>query len=74
MKARIYFGVGGLETRKPGEDHDMVADMKELERVLKLRRYPGLRTTSEVFNGENHLTVAPRLITGGLKWVLPPLK
>jgi hypothetical protein len=27
-----------------------------------------------VFDGEDHLSVAPRIITGGLKWVLPPLK
>jgi predicted alpha/beta superfamily hydrolase len=74
LKAKLYFGVGGLETRKPGEDHDMVADMKQLERVLKSRRYPGLRTESHVFNGEDHLTVAPRIITGGLMSVLPPLK
>jgi len=74
LKAKVYFGVGGLETRKPGDDHDMVADMKQLERVLKSRRYPGLRTESQVFNDEDHLTVAPRIITGGLKWVLPPLK
>jgi predicted alpha/beta superfamily hydrolase len=74
LTAKVYLAVGGLERRKPGSDHDMVDDMKQLERALKSRHYPGLRIESRVFDGEDHLSVAPRIITGGLKWVLPPLK
>jgi predicted alpha/beta superfamily hydrolase len=71
LKARVYFGVGGLETKQP---HDMVADLKQFESLLKSRRYPGLQMESRVFADEDHLSVGPGITTGGLKWVLPPLK
>lgn len=74
LKAKVYFAAGGLETLKPGSSTDMVADMKQLERILKSRHYPGLRVQSRVFDDEDHLSVAPRIITGGLKWMLPPAK
>ena len=76
LKAQVYFGIGQLEGRKPGDSDkdDMVADMKQLESVLKSRRYPGLRIESRVFADEDHLTVAPHIITRGLKWMLPPVK
>jgi predicted alpha/beta superfamily hydrolase len=74
LKAGVFFGVGGLEVKKPGTSVDTVADMQELERVLKSHRYPGLRTASRVFDEEDHLSVAPRIITSGLKWALPPVK
>lgn len=72
LKARIYFGVGGLETVGPGNRNDMVADMRLFEKLLASRHYPGLRMESRVFAGEDHLSVAPAIITRGLKWVLPP--
>jgi predicted alpha/beta superfamily hydrolase len=71
LKARIYFGVGGLETGSPD---NMVADLKQFESLLKSRRYPGLQIESRVFADEDHLTVAPGLITRGLKWTLPGKK
>lgn len=74
MKAKVYFAAGGLESPRFGKSVDMVADMTQLERLLKSRRYPGLRVQSRVFEDEDHLTVAPRIITGGLKWTLPPAK
>lgn len=67
VKARVYFGVGGDET---GEV-DMVADMKQFAAQLKSRRYPGMQVESRVFADEDHLTVAPGIITRGLKWTLP---
>jgi predicted alpha/beta superfamily hydrolase len=71
LKARIYFGVGGLETGSPD---NMVADLKQFAALLKSRRYPGLQIESRVFAEEDHLTVAPGLITRGLKWTLPGKK
>jgi hypothetical protein len=71
LKARIYFGVGGLETSSPD---NMVADLKQFEALLKGRRYPGLQLESRVFADEDHLTVAPGIITRGLKWTLPGRK
>jgi predicted alpha/beta superfamily hydrolase len=76
LKARIYLGVGQLEQRRAGDSdsEDMVGDMKQLETILKSRRYPGLRIESRVFADEDHFTVAPHIITRGLKWLLPPAK
>lgn len=73
LKARVFFGVGGLErpSRAVPDDDDMVGDMQRFESTLKSRRYPGLSVDSRVFEGEDHLTVAPRIITAGLKWALP---
>ena len=72
LKARVYFGVGGLERLKPGNQNDMVGDMQQFEKLLTAHHYPGLRTTSHVFKDEDHLSVAPGIITRGLKWTLPP--
>jgi predicted alpha/beta superfamily hydrolase len=74
LKAKVYLAAGGLETPKPGSRTDMVADTKQLESLLKSRHYPGLRVQNRVFDEEDHLSVAPRIITGGLKWMLPPTK
>lgn len=69
LKANVFFAVGGLETGK-GKD-DMVGDMKQFETLLKSRRYPNLHTQSKVLADEDHLSVAPMIMTRGLKWALP---
>lgn len=74
LKAKVYLGVGGLEVARPGDSDDMVADMKQFEKLLKSRRYPGLTIQSRVFADEDHFTVAPGIATRGLKWLLPPSK
>ena len=71
LKARVYFGVGALET---GPEENMVADLKQFEALLRSRHYPGLQLESRVFADEDHLTLAPGLITRGLKWTLPGKK
>ncbi|WP_426102754.1 alpha/beta hydrolase [Massilia sp. TSP1-1-2] len=71
LKARLYFGVGSLET---GPEENMVADLKQFQALLKARHYPGLQIESRVFADEDHLTLAPGLITRGLKWTLPGKK
>ncbi|TFW32325.1 alpha/beta hydrolase [Massilia horti] len=73
LKARVYLGVGGLErpTRTHPSDDDMVGGMLRFQSTLKSRHYPGLAMDSRVFESEDHLTVAPRIITAGLKWALP---
>jgi predicted alpha/beta superfamily hydrolase len=70
LKANVFFAVGGLETGK-GED-DMVGDLKRFTAALTARRYPGLRVASTVLADEDHLSVAPLIMTRGLKWALPP--
>ena len=59
VKARVYFGVGALET---GPEENMVADLKQFEGLLKSRHYPGLTFESRVFADGGHLTLAPGLI------------
>ncbi|MDN3918758.1 hypothetical protein [Roseateles violae] len=49
----------------------MVADMRRFERLLKSRRYPGLRLRAEVIAGEDHLSVNPVALTRALKWAFP---
>jgi predicted alpha/beta superfamily hydrolase len=76
LKAQVYFGVGQLEGRKPGDSDkdDMVGDLKEFENLLKSRHYPNLKIQSRVFADDDHFTVAPNIMTRGLKWMLPPRK
>jgi predicted alpha/beta superfamily hydrolase len=69
LKANIFFAVGGLETGE-GEDN-MVGNLKQFEASLKSRRYPGLHIQSKVLADEDHLSVAPMIMTRGLKWALP---
>ena len=79
LRARVYVGAGELEGRAPpghardprySKDVDMVADAQAFSRTLAARRYPGLRLRTDVIAGENHLSVAPALITRGLLWTL----
>jgi predicted alpha/beta superfamily hydrolase len=75
LKANVYFAVGGFETLRPGprynKDDDMVRDMRDFMRALRSRHYPNLRMEGEVIRDEDHLTVAPIIITHGLRWALP---
>lgn len=74
LKARVFFAVGGDEVPTPNDKsrNDMVGDLKRFEAILRSRHYPGLRVHSRVFDNEDHLTVAPAILTHGLKWTLPP--
>ena len=79
LRARVYLGAGEFEALSPkgrphdpryNTDRDMVADTQAFARVLASRRYPGLKVRSDVIAGEDHLTVAPALMTRGLIWTL----
>lgn len=74
LPASVYFGIGGRETLAPGkkrarseDDADMVADLREFERQLKAHRYPNLKTGLTVFEGEDHASVFPFVLTRGLR-------
>ena len=74
LPASVYFGIGARETLAPGatrsrleEEADMVADLKEFDAALASRRYPGLKTRVEVFDGEDHASVFPFVFTRGLR-------
>ncbi len=79
LPARVYIGAGQFEAPQPrgkpqdpryATDGDMVGDTRDFARALASRRYPGLKLRDDVIAGEDHLTVAPALITRGLMWTL----
>jgi predicted alpha/beta superfamily hydrolase len=79
LAARVYLGAGEFETLAPkgrprdpryNTDEDMVGATQAFARALASHRYPGLKLRTEVVAGEDHLTVAPALITRGLLWTL----
>lgn len=79
LRARVYLGAGEYEALSPKDrphdaryntDQDMVADTQAFARALAAHHYPGLKVRSDVIAGEDHLTVAPVLITRGLLWTL----
>lgn len=76
LKANVYLYVGAYEALRKGDRRynqtvDMVADNRALEATLQSRKYPSLKLKSVVLNDEDHLTVAPRGFTQGLKYLLP---
>ncbi|ESQ86844.1 alpha/beta hydrolase [Asticcacaulis benevestitus] len=74
LSARVFMATGGYEVVGPDKrnntTNDLVADMHAMEKTLKTRDYPHLKVQSEVIEGEDHLTVAPDIITHGLLWAL----
>ena len=48
---------------------DMVATMNTFFDQLVARSYPGLDVTRDVFPGEFHITVAPFVLSRGLRWL-----
>ena len=75
LSARIHMVTGSFEAIAPGARYntanDLVADMERMRRTLASRRHSGLSVTSEVAQGEDHLTVFPDVVTRGLLAVLP---
>ncbi|AZO76425.1 MULTISPECIES: alpha/beta hydrolase-fold protein [unclassified Bosea (in: a-proteobacteria)] len=76
LPARVFLYVGEYETVRKGDPRfnktaDMVGDNRAFETALKERKYPGLSVKSVVLNDEDHLTVAPRGFTLGLRYLLP---
>ena len=75
LKANVWFAVGAFEAVRNGarfnKDDDMVRDLRSFTAALKSHNYPGLNMTSVVVPDEDHLTIAPVVITRGLRWALP---
>lgn len=75
LAAKLYFYVGEYEDMKPGDDrfakrYNMVTDTREFANRLRQRHYPSLKLKLEVLNDEDHLSVAPRGFSKGLKYLL----
>jgi predicted alpha/beta superfamily hydrolase len=81
LSASVFLGAGSYERANPASGDprfddvgDLVGDMQRFGRALAARGYPGLRVRSAVIADEDHLTVAPVIITRGLQYALPPVK
>jgi predicted alpha/beta superfamily hydrolase len=79
LPADVFLGIGAYERANAAsgdprfdDEGDMVGDMLRFRRALGSRRYPGLSLEATVIDGEDHLTVAPVIITRGLRRALPP--
>lgn len=70
LNAEVYMYVGEHEAPAYGQRYDMVGDAQRMERRLYSRQYPSLRLQFEVLDDEDHLSVAPRGFTRGLKHLL----
>ena len=76
LPARVYLYVGEYEDMRPGDPRfstsaNMVTDAQAMAAALKSRKYRSLDLELEVLNDEDHVTVAPRGFTHGLKYLLP---
>jgi predicted alpha/beta superfamily hydrolase len=78
LAADVFLGIGEYERANPAsadprysDEGDMVGDMHRFRRTLAARNYPALRIDATVIPGEDHLTVAPVIITRGLQRALP---
>ena len=70
LPAQVYLYVGEYEQTGYGQNYDMVDDAQAMVRSLRSRRYPALQVKLDVLNDEDHLSVAPRGLTHGLKYLL----
>jgi predicted alpha/beta superfamily hydrolase len=76
LPAKVYFYVGEYEALRAGDGRfnktvDLVGDNRMMIETLKKRSYPNLYIQSDVLNDEDHVSVAPRGFTKGLKYLLP---
>ncbi len=76
LPARVYMYIGEYEETRPGDARfsrsaNMVTDTKDMDQILRSRKYPSLHLQTEVLNDEDHVSVAPRGFTHGLKYLLP---
>lgn len=71
LDASVYMYVGEYEQPSFGKRYDMVGDARRMEASLRARRYPSLRVRLDVLDDEDHMSVAPRGFTHGLKYLMP---
>ncbi len=71
VERRVFFAIGSLETRAE-VGAPMVDELKQFYRKLATRPEPGLEMTLRVYPDENHSSIFPSAITGGLLAVFPP--
>lgn len=75
LPARVFLGVGGREELddpliEPA--FQFVTNVERLATTLQGRNYPSLQLTTQVFEGETHVSVVPALYSRGLRVVFAP--
>lgn len=70
LAAKVYLYVGAYESPRYGTRYDLVDDTRRMARALQSRKYPSLQIKLDVLNDEDHVSVAPRGFTHGLKYLL----
>lgn len=70
LAAKVYLYVGEYESPQHGMSVHMVADTRAMAASLQSRPLPSLQMKLDVFNDEDHLSVAPRGFMHGLKYLL----
>lgn len=72
LPARVYIASGSLEDDpgSPFEGLGAVRNQNRFTELLKSRGYSGLILTSEIIEGESHMSVIPPLLYRGLREVL----
>ena len=70
LAGRVFLSVGALE-QQFAPAYPMVRDLQAFTERLKRRKYSGLHLQTYVFEGENHLSVIPAIISRGLRVIYP---
>lgn len=70
LDASVYMYVGEYEAPAFGKRYDMVSDARRMQASLRSRNYPSLRLKLDVLDDEDHLSVAPRGFTHGLRYLM----
>jgi predicted alpha/beta superfamily hydrolase len=65
LRADVFMGVGALEE----PEH-----LLHLADLLRARKFPGLKLTTQVFPDEGHVTVMPFILARGLRAVFGPVR
>ncbi|KKJ77874.1 hypothetical protein WH95_05475 [Kiloniella litopenaei] len=73
LAAKVYFAIGGLETKENGMHYDMVEDLKSFTKQLAARNYKQFEMKSEIIEGTTHKATYPVGFTKGLLWLLDDL-
>ncbi len=68
LDVAVFLGVGADETEEYFlAASGIVSATASFSETLTLRRYPSLELTTRIYEGENHYTVAPRVIGDGIR-------
>lgn len=75
LAASVLFYSASFEQPGPSKRHNnkvsIVADTARMHQLLLQRHYPSLRVKNQVIDGEDHLSVYPRMISDAMLQLLP---